>query len=287
MNTFRRMRCGSSTIVWGICCALLLSSAAPTFAEKKHKKSELEQFEEDFEKDGKQQSSKEDDDDDHARSRASVDEGDDSFFLSLLGEVLEYMIRMAWAQRHPELWRFQTYPYSAGGAFSYRADFGKRHFIVPGVTYHHLSSGLNGIVAYADLRFWSEWGMRGQYKRYVEKLFAGHQKLDFASVAFTYTIIQTPSFYLEAGLGPKGLKGKGKLWKGGPNTGLWTKIFPMMPLVLSFGVEIASIHGAPLSEFSAGVGLMHDNLEFRVGYRSLHSEHQTLHGLEMGIGVWF
>ena len=286
MKSFRHIFCGSSMMILGICCVLLLSLSAVTFAEKKHKQSELELFEEDFEENGKKQSTKERDDK-NARSRAFGEEDDDSFFLSLLWEVLEYMITTAWAQPHPELWRFQAYPYSAGGAFSYRADLGKRYFIVPGVTYHHLSSGLNGIVADADLRLWSEWGMQGQYKRYVEKLFAGHQELDFASAAFTYTIIQTPSFYLEAGLGSKGLKGKGKCWKGGPNAGLWTKIFPMMPLVLSFGVEAASIHGAPLSEWSAGVGLMRNNLEFKVGYRSLYSEHHTLHGLEMGAGIWF
>ena len=293
METLRHVRYGHLAIILGICCAFLLSSTMPTFAEekKKEKKSVLEQFEEDFEEDD--QNDEDDDEDDGWLS---------SLFGEFIGDMIELAFRIAWARRHIEImeesglsgapiympspWRFEAYPYSAGDAFSYRADFGKRYFIVPKVTYHHLSSGLNGIIADMDLRLWSKWGLHGQYKTYMEKLFKGHQTLDFASLSFKYAIIQTPQFYLETGLGPKGLGSK--TWKGGPNVGCWARAFPMTPLVLNLGLEIASINDVPLTELSASVGLMRNNMEFRAGYRSLQSRRQPpLNGLEMGFGAWF
>lgn len=282
------LRLGVRVAAIGMCCALLLCSVSPASAdderkkddEQKKKKSVLEQFAEDFE-DGKDKKKHERDDED----------GWVDTFLDILGFVFrlgstgphegEYPPRVV---VRPLPWRFEAYPYAAE-AFGYRSDVGRRHFVVPRIAVHHLSSGLDGVVAEGDLRFWSRSGFLARYAQYTEELLGGDRELDVAALAFKLTAVQTRRFYLEGGLGAKGLRDE--LWRWGPNLGLWARAFPVAPLVLDLGLETATINENPLGEVSLGVGLMYNNLEFRVGFRSLQSEHHALNGLEMGVGGWF
>jgi hypothetical protein len=126
--------------------------------------------------------------------------------------------------------------------------------------------------------------LEGDFTRFRERLDSGHYYLNLYYVDYLFAVTVDPAV-LEFGFGLTGLQGD--YAHSGGNFSATLQVAPLNPLILEAAARYSEVNESPITDLSAGVGVLVRFLEFRLDYRYLIFEGPDIRGPEFSVRFWF
>jgi hypothetical protein len=126
--------------------------------------------------------------------------------------------------------------------------------------------------------------LEGDFTRFRERLDSGHYYLNLYYVDYLLAFTADP-VVLEMGFGLTGLQGE--YVHSGGNISATLQVAPLNPLILEASARYSEVNTSPITDLSAGVGVLVRSLEFRIDYRYLIFEGPDIRGPEFSVRFWF